>query len=597
MMKYRNYFSGISIKNKIFTSMIIIVIISISIIAVMANNISQKAIIDKAKNNSLREIVLINNNIETLITYVEDYSKMLATDYRLQEVLYNDMSVNKPEGGLEGLIMRSKISEIISNFVEPNTQVKAASVLSSRMQWADVGYADNEYAAQLFGTEPVAMKLENNNKPIWTSLVPFKFRYDAVESNVFAVSKAVVHKEFGKTIGMVALYIKESVIADIYENSLNYQGGEFYILDEQNKIISSRNKTLLYHDFTEKTSISLPNLGKKEMSFILGKGEHKLLVSTQHFAPLSWTIISVIPLDVITLENKEINELIIRTGFLCLVFAMGLSFFLSSSITKPLLLLSSTMRKIRNGQMNVRSTYNSADEIGNLSDGFNSLMDRIEALVAKNAEEERTKGEIEFKLLQSQVKPHFLYNTVETIISLIKLNMKTEAIAAARYMASFYNISLSRGNDVISIREEMKLTESYLEIQKLRYVEYMDYKMDIDEDIMRYSTPKLMLQPIIENAIYHGLKWKQEKGLLQITGYMQNGQIIIEVYDNGVGMDHEQITRLLEPAEEDKRNVSFGARSVNSRIKMLYGELYGMEVESVPGSYTKVTIHLPLKEL
>lgn len=596
-MKYLSYFKSISIKNKIFATTIITVVISISVIAFFANNISQKAIIDKAMNNSLRELVLINNNIETLITAVEDYSKMLATDYRLQEVLYNDMSVDKPEGGLENLIMRKKLSEIISNFVEPNTKVKAASVLSSRIQWADVGYADNEYAAHLFGSEPVAMKLENNNKPIWTGLVPFKFRYDSSESNVFAVSKAVVHKEFGKTIGMVALYIKESVIAAIYENSLNYQGGEFYILDEKNNIISSRNKSFLYHDFTEMTSISLPDLGEREMSFILGKGDGKLLVSTQRFEPLSWTIISVIPLDVITLENKEINQLIIRTGILCLIFALAISFFLSRSITKPIFNLSNTMRKIRNGQMNVRSTYQSTDEIGSLSDGFNSLMDRIEALVAKNAEDERTKSEIEFKLLQSQVKPHFLYNTVETIISLIKLNMKSEAIAAAKYMASFYNISLSRGNDVISIREEMQLTESYLEIQKLRYVEYMDYTMNIDEEIMCYATPKLTLQPIVENAIYHGLKRKKEKGKLQITGFLQNGQIMIEVHDNGVGMDKQQIEQLLSRRVEDKRNLNFGARSVHNRIRMLYGDLYGLEVESVPGSYTKVIIRLPIKEL
>ena len=596
-MRYPFDLKSISIKNKIFATIIIIVGILITVIAYFSNSISQKAIIDKAMNNSLRELVLINNNIETLITYVEDYSKMLATDFRLQEVLYNDMAMEKSEGGLESLIMGKRISEIISNFVEPNTIVKAASVLSSRMQWADVGYADNQYATQLFGPQPTAMVLANNNQPIWTGLVPFKFRYDTSESNVFAVSKAVVHKELGKTIGMVALYIKESVIAAIYENSLNYQGGEFYVLDDTNRIISSRNKSLLYQNFTKMTSISLPSQGEGELGFILGRGQDKLLVSTQRFEPLSWTIISVIPLEVITAENKEINRFIIRIGILCLIFALIISFFLSRSITKPLLILASTMRKIRNGQMNVRSAYKSTDEIGHLSDGFNSLMDRIEALVAKIAEEERTKGEIEFKLLQSQVKPHFLYNTVETIISLIKLNMKTEAIAVAKYMADFYNISLSRGNDVISVREEIKLTESYLEIQKLRYVEYMDYSMTIDEEIMRYATPKLMLQPLVENAIYHGLKWKKEKGFLQIVGYLQNGQIIIEVLDNGVGMNNQQIEQLLEPAVEVKKNASFGARSVNRRIKMLYGDRYGLDVESVSGSYTKVTIRLPLIEL
>ncbi len=275
-----------------------------------------------------------------------------------------------------------------------------------------------------------------------------------------------------------------------------------------------------------------------------------MLVSAQHFAPLKWTIISMVPLDEITNEIKEINKLIIRTGFFCIIVTLGISYFLSRSITKPIFQLNKTMRQIRNGQMNVRSTYQSSDEIGNLSAGFNNLMDRIEELVAQNTEEQKTKAEIEFKLLQSQVKPHFLYNTVETIVSLIKLNMRSEAIAAAKYMADFYKISLSKGNDLISVRDEIQLTESYLEIQKLRYVEYMDYAMEIDEDIMRYTIPKLTLQPIIENAIYHGLKRKKERGILQIRGVREHDQIKIEVYDNGVGMDKQEIEKIFSQTVE-----------------------------------------------
>lgn len=164
------YFKGISIKNKIFATNIVIIIISITSIAIFANLVSQRAIIDKATNNSSRELFLINNNIETLITSVEDYSKMLATDYRLQEVLYQDMLENNPDGELEGLIMRKSISEIISNYIKPNNKVKAASVLTSHMNWVDVGYADNDSARQVFGANPVAMVHENITNPIWTGL-------------------------------------------------------------------------------------------------------------------------------------------------------------------------------------------------------------------------------------------------------------------------------------------------------------------------------------------------------------------------------------------------------------------------------------------
>ncbi|QJD84033.1 sensor histidine kinase [Cohnella herbarum] len=590
------YLNGISIKNKIFISNILIIVISISILAIFSNIVSQKAIIEKAVNNSSRELVLINNNLQTLLFTVEDYSKILASEFRLQSVLYNDFLSKrdvdyKPVEGLNNLSMNKTLSETISNIVEPNTKIKAASILTANDQWVDVGFADNKFAARVFGS--FNETVERTYLPVWTGLIKFKFRYEG-EDNVFAVSKTVIHKDTGKTIGRVFLYIKETVIASIYESEINYKGGDFYIIDRAGKIISSLNKSNLYQDFNETTSISVPNSIQKNNSFIQEIGARKVLVSSHLFEPMQWSIVSVVPIDEITVERKEINQLIIRIGIVCLLIALVVSFQLSRSITRPIFQLSKTIRKIRTGELNVRSSYQSPDEIGYLSEGFNNLMDRIEVLMAENVEKQKTKAEIEFKLLQSQVKPHFLYNTVETIISLIKLNMRTEAISAAKYMANFYKISLSKGHDMISIREEMLLTESYLEIQQLRYVEYMQFTMDIDEEIMTYSIPKLTLQPIVENAIYHGLKMNKEKGLLRITGKRCGEDVQIEIYDNGVGMDEVQTKAILTEVAGVKAGNGFGARSVHNRIVMLYGYRYGLEIESVLGSYTKVIIRLPM---
>ncbi|CAH1192685.1 hypothetical protein PAECIP111891_00417 [Paenibacillus allorhizoplanae] len=600
MKGYKQYFSGISIKNKIFSTNILIIIISISIIALFANIVSQKAIIEKAVKNSSRELVLIDNNLQTLITTVEDYSKILATDYRLQNELYNDflennnLSTSHYVGGLDNLSMKKTLSEVISNIVEPNTNIKAVSVLTSNHQWVDVGFADNEFASRIFGSGPEA--IDHSFQPVLTGLMKFKFRYEG-DDNVFAVSKTVIHKDTGKTVGLVVLYVKETVIASIYERKMNYKGGNFYILDQYGKIISSQNKANLYRDFKEATSISIPNSTEVETGFFQGNGSEKVLVSTHRLEPLEWSIVSVIPIDEITVERKEINKLIIWIGSLCLLLAFIVSYLLSRSITRPIFQLSRTMRDIRTGHLTVRSSYQSSDEIGYLNDVFNNLMDRIEELVAENVEEQKTKAEIEFKLLQTQVQPHFLYNTLETIISLIKLNMKTEAITAAKYMANFYKISLSKGNDIITLREEMQLSESYLEIQQLRYVEYMEYTMDIDEEIMSSSISKLTLQPIVENAIYHGLKRKMEKGLLRITGRRLGDEVRIEIYDNGVGIEESQIKGLLKEVSDSSERTGFGVRSVHNRIRMLYGDRYGLELESEVGLYTRVTIRLPFKPL
>ncbi len=596
MKALSRYFSGISIKNKLFSTIILIIIISVSTLAFFANRVSQNVIIKKAINDSSRELILIDNNLQTLISTVEDYSKILATDYRLQSELYKDLlahnRVSEPGTvlGLDNLSMKKTMSEVISNIVEPNTNIKAASILTASQQWVDVGSADSEYASETFGNSPTSDS--HSNQPFWSGLMKFKFYYED-KDDVFTVSKTVVHKDTGKIIGLVVLYIEESVISSIYEKKPKYKEGEFYIIDRNGKIVSNQNKELLYQDFSKATSISIPDSPTGDASYIKDVNGRKMLVSVNDYEPLQWSIMSVVPLDEITVERKEINKYILIIGMTCLMLALILSFLLSRSITRPIFQLAKTMRHVRSGMLDVRSHYQSKDEIGYLSDGFNNLMDRIETLMAENIEEQRTKSEVEFKLLQSQVKPHFLYNTVETIISLIKLDMRKEAMAAAKYMADFYNISLSKGNDIITIREEFKLTESYLEIQQLRYVEYMEYSMDIDEEILQCLIPKLTLQPIVENAIYHGLKKKAEKGLLRITGQRCGNEVVISIYDNGVGMEESQIRRIIG-FESSNGSSSFGAISVHHRIQMLYGNKYGLKIESVQGSYTEVMIRLPL---
>jgi two-component system sensor histidine kinase YesM len=596
MKGFSKYIGGISIKNKIFIANILIIVVFISTQSYFSNTISQKAIIEKEINNSSRELVLIKNNLQTLVSTIEDYSKILASDYRLQNVLYNDLLLNdefnasKPVEGLNNLSMKKTLSETISNIVEPNTKIKAVSILTSNHRWVDVGFADNAYASRIFGDGYGAD--DRFYLPIWTSLIKFGFLYEG-EDSVFAVSKTVIHKDTGKTIGRIFLYVKETTIASIYEEGEN-KGGEFYIVDSAGRIISSQNKAMLYRDFKEAVSISIPENGK-DTTFTQGSGSQEMLIFTHRFEPLKWTIVSAIPMNNISSERKEINQLIIGIGAACLLLALIVSFLLSRSITRPIFQLAKTMREIRTGKMQVRSAYQSKDEIGYLSEGFNNLMDRIEALMAENVEKQRTKAEIEFKLLQSQVKPHFLYNTVETIISLIKLGLGKQAIQAAQYMANFYKISLSKGNDIISIGEEMRLTESYLEIQQLRYVEYMEYTMEIDNEILTYSIPKLTLQPIVENAIYHGLKLKKEKGIIRITGRRCGNNVEIEIYDNGAGMHKNQTKAIMTESSVFDETGGFGIRSVSNRIRMLYGERYGLQVESEYGVYTKIIIVLPLR--
>lgn len=384
-------------------------------------------------------------------------------------------------------------------------------------------------------------------------------------------------------------------MASVYLDNIVNENDKFYIINDRMEIISTQNKNEIYSKFDVKKYLDGYNIDQiSEVTSIIRNVEGKqTLITVSDFNKNGWKIISLIPLDEITSENREIRKLLIILGITCLIFAFGASYLLSYSISKPILKLTSIMKEIKSGNLELRADFKTKDEIGILADGFNSLMDKINNLVNQIYYEQKEKRESEFKLLQSQIKPHFLYNTIETIISFIKLNLSDNAMKTAKYLANFYRISLSKGKDIISIEDEMHLIDSYLSIQKLRYVETLDYKLDFNEEILKYQIPKLTLQPLVENAIYHGLRQKEEKGMIEVKGYLKDGIINIEVIDDGVGMTDELIERVLHRPQKNKKNMDFGIYNVNSRLKLLYGEKFGLTIESRVGEYTKVIVRLP----
>lgn len=581
-----------SIKNKIYLSNVLILLISLSVFAFFANKISKQAIVGKATKNSIRELSLINNSLENLTNSVDDYSRILSLDYRLQQKL--ELIKNARLDPLSSLDFEKVLSKVISNVVYPATMLSAASIMGTDKTLYEVGYANNASVRSEFN-DKLIKRIQYIKTPVWTSLFRLRYRYGGSE-NAFGIAKIITDFDSGRYLGIAILYLNEEKIASVYLNNRTNKNDRFYLLDGNNHIISSGLKSDLYHNFN--THISLGSLKLTDFSNDESRITHingkQSLVSVKVFDKLGWKIISIVPLDEITMENKQITRLILIIGALCLIFAFITAYIVSVTITKPILNMAGIMHSIKQGNMELRAKAYSTDEIGQLGEGFNNLMERIQELMHQIYNEQKWKRESDFKLLQSQIKPHFLYNTLETIIAFIKLDLKDNAIRTTKALAAFYRTSLNKGNDIITIGDEVQLNENYLSIQKFRYMEYLDYKLEFDEAILHYNIPKLTLQPLIENAIYHGIKEKQEKGFLSIKGYLDNDRIKIEVLDNGVGMDQETIDQLLHPNNQMEHPVSFGVNNVNARLKLLYGECYGLTIESKKNNYTKVTVLLPV---
>lgn len=582
-----------SLKSKIFIFYAGILLISLSIFAFMTIRISNRAIVDKATKNAGRELSLIDRSLLNLTSDSENYVRILSVGNKLQNQL--EQIKNNELNSIDNIDVEKTLATALSSVVQPNTNIAAASIISSQGTFFNVGFVDNSSVIPVFNSELLGL-ITRNRTPTWTGLIKMRYIYGE-EDDVFAIAKTIVGFDTGHILGTAVLYLKEKDVASMYLDNTFNQNDQFFIVDGQKKIISTQDKSELYRKFNEEKYLGTKDLEEftDTRSLTRNIGGKQTLVTVTNFDKLNWKIISVIPLDEITNENKRITKLIVVFGSICLIFAFAASYLLSTTISKPILKLVRIMKEIKYGNLNLRADFDSKDEIGMLGDGFNSLMDRINSLLEQIYTEQKLKRENEFKLLQTQIKPHFLYNTIETIISFIKLDLKENAMATARNLAGFYRISLSKGNDIITIKDEMLLIENYLSIQKLRYVEYLDYRMDFDEGIMKYQIPKLTLQPLVENSIYHGLKQKEDKGILVIRGFCEQDTVKIEVFDDGVGMSEEQITRVLNfnRVTKDRMNSDFGVHNVDSRLKLLYGEEYGLTIESRLGEYTRVTVKLP----
>lgn len=588
-------FKETSIRTRIFIFYAAIILASLSVFTVLTIRISNQTIVKKAARNAERELTLINKSFLNLTQTTEDYVRILSTDNRLQNQLER-MNMNELSS-LDNLEVNKTISTVMSNITHPTTRITAASIMSSKKKLFDVGFVDNSsiYSAISDGI----INLEDNYKtPKWLGLIKMKYNYGG-EEDVFAIAKTIIGFDSGHILGTAILYIKEKDVAAIYLDNIVNKNDKFFIIDDQGRIVSTQNKDELYRVFDDEKYLGEYELEdvSNNKSLIRNIDGKRTLIAVQDFTKLNWKIVSVLPLDEITYENRGMTKLIIVFGLICLFVSFVASYFLSYTISKPILKLVKIMRQIKSGNMQLRADLNEKGEIGMLGDGFNSLMDKINSLLEEIYNEQKLKRENEFKLLQSQIKPHFLYNTIETIISFIKLGLKDNAMMTAKYLAGFYRISLSKGNDIITISDEMQLIDNYLSIQKLRYIEYLDYQLDFDEKILKYQIPKLTLQPLVENSIYHGLKQKDEKGMLFIKGYCDQDMIKIEVKDDGVGMTQEMIKRVLARPINEQKSTDFGVFSVDTRIKLLYGEKYGLAIESVVGEYTKVIVSLPAVDI
>ena len=279
----------------------------------------------------------------------------------------------------------------------------------------------------------------------------------------------------------------------------------------------------------------------------------------------------------------------ITITFICI---MIYSVFVSRRITEPIRALSEKAARFGMGDFTQGKVHTDTAELLLLDRGFDEMAERIKGLMEKQIADERTLHKTELELLQAQINPHFLYNTLDSIAILAESGREEDAVLMVNSLSSFFRISLSKGRDIIPLENEVSQVKSYLEIQQIRYSDILKYEIDIPQTVYGCFVPKLILQPLVENALYHGIKNRRGLGTISIRGEEDGDDILLTVTDNGAGMDSEQIAALRAGVYQD-RHTGLGLVNVHKRIRLYCGEKYGLDFASEKGKGTTVSLRLP----
>jgi two-component system sensor histidine kinase YesM len=339
----------------------------------------------------------------------------------------------------------------------------------------------------------------------------------------------------------------------------------------------------------------------KEYDSRVDQLENNIYVLTELIKKYMYTYLYYEAAHLNALQSTMITNMIVLMSVVVVFSMILLSFLLSNSrklyrrIIDPIERICQRLEAIGKGSLSVLEPIQAdVEEVQLISDGIESMVGHLKRQIDKNTEQEKQRRRTELALLQAQINPHFLYNTLDTIIWLIESGEIREAVTMVDSLSNFFRFSLSRGQNVITLAEEEQHIRSYLKIQQMRYRDLMKYEIDIPEELKNFILPKLTLQPLVENALYHGIKQRRRKGVISVTGRTQNEQLILEVSDDGSGMTQDRADEVRAYLAEGRRE-GFGLRTVHQRIQILFGKEYGLTVESTQDVGTKIIVTIPMR--
>lgn len=580
---------------KIPLAYFIIMLLTVTLSSTALNKISSESAQKRVNQATVKTITSIKTNVDFMIEDIDNYSKMMLSDNNLQNLLR--------QGNIySNLQVQSKVSYYFYNLMQAEPVIDSVNIFDNSGNCFSVGKQ----------ISPTFNKKDIKDASWYREAIEKKGKYilrlngsgafSSSKGNFVSFIRQLRDVNTMNSLGIMVINIPESAFLQAYSNVVNDNSMQVVILDENNRTIvpnttdipSIRSFKQILSDNGHGIQQKISQGGSGYMA--LDMNSQKYIISYLSDEGQNWKYISLMPYGAAGTENRSFVLLAFLLLLINGVVFFVSSVFISKNTITPIHQLLQSMKNANEGRFIEVKVQPQNYEFGQLFNGYNAMIRQINKLLDKIIEEQKTIRKAELNTLQAQIKPHFLYNTLDSISSLALSGESEKVCGLVESLGNYYRISVSKGRDIISIGEEIEMVRNYLSIQKVRYQDLFEAEYEIEDSCLQYPILKLVLQPLVENALYHGIRKKGTSGVIKIAVRDSGETVCVSVADNGIGMSREEIGRILNQ-EKSSRSKSFGLWGTMERIRIFYGSQDCVQLESKPGKGTRITIIIPKGEV
>jgi two-component system sensor histidine kinase YesM len=583
-----NAFMNLGIEKRLILVFLLLVIIPVTMLSYFSFGRYTKSIESNASEYVSEMSVTL---MSTLDNYISD----------LMNITILPLYGSWPSLGLPDLLEDPAVNlqkeRQIDNYIE---------MLSNFKQGTDSVYIFDHYGHTYYRTITEGLRKDigerykewselakESNKPLLMST--HEISTSNTSRYVFTIVQDIKNLSTLDSVGTMAIDANFKVIEKEIQGLDNATKGKTIIIDNDSNVIFDSSKELLAQNLSADLSVQKA-VGDKG-SFTMQIDNKPYIITYLKSKKTNWKMLVYIPISQLNKEAKETQRFTIITTLLIIVFALCVSVYLSFALTNPLQKLTKLMKRVQEGDLEVRFAIRHSDEVGILGMNFNRMIKRIKELIEEIQVTGNRKRVAEMEALQSQINPHFIYNTLETLRMTALIHDDDEMSDMLYSLGQLLRYSINRGNETATMKEELDHLDKYMQLQNYRFENKFIFVNEVPDELMDCQMIKLLLQPIVENAIFHGLEHKREQSVIRISALIEHGILICLIADNGDGMDDATLQRLKAQIDADhydqQSKHGIGLRNVHQRIKLHYGHSYGLGIESEQGTGTTVILSLP----